>query len=66
MGYFNYHAKIKRLIKEGRLTGFEFRDEYHGISPALLLFFDDGFIMPVREYKFEEYLKIIEEGETQK
>ena len=66
MGYFNYHAKIKRLIKEGRLTGFEFRDEYNGISPALLLFFDGDIVMPVREHRFEEYLKIIEEGETQK
>lgn len=66
MGYFNYHAKIKRLIKERRLKNFEFRDEYHGISPVMLLFFDDDSVMPVREHKFEEYLKIIEEGETQK
>ena len=66
MSYFNYHAKAKRLIREGHLMGFEFREEYHGIKPVLLLFFDNGTCMPIREHKFEEYLKMIGEGETQK
>lgn len=61
MAYFNYHAKIKNLIKNGKLIGFKFVDEYNGIHPALLLFFRDTThaIMPVRAHKFDEYLKIL-------
>ena len=58
--YFNYHAKVKRLILEGRLTGYEFLDEYNGISPALLLYFDGARPMPIRDYMWEEYLPMLE------
>ena len=54
--YFNYHAKVKRLILEGKLIGYEFVDEYKGISPALVLHFNDGKSMPIRDYRWEEYL----------
>ncbi|MBO5395031.1 MAG: thermostable hemolysin delta-VPH [Clostridia bacterium] len=60
MMYFNYHAKVKRLILEGRLTGYEFVDEYHGIKPALVLYFKDARPMPIRDYMWEEYLPILE------
>ena len=53
--YFNYHAKAKRLIKQGDCKSFEFVDEYHGISPCLLLYFKDGLIMPISSHRFEEY-----------
>lgn len=53
--YFNYHAKIKRLIKEGHCVGYEFVEGYHKISPCLLIYCDDGKIYPIREHKFEEY-----------
>ncbi len=56
MAYFNYHAKIKRLILEGRLERYQFYDEYHGIRPALVLYFKDSLPMPVRKYRWEEYL----------
>ena len=61
MPYFNYHATAKRLIREGRLTGFRFVPEYRGISPALLLFFDDPRhpVMPIREHRFSEYLTLL-------
>ena len=57
--YFNYHAKVKKLIMEGKLVGYEFLDEYNGISPALLLYFDDHKPMPIRDYMWEEYLPYI-------
>lgn len=54
--YFNYHAKIKKLILDGKLVSYEFRKEWNGISPALVFFFYDEKPMPVREYRFEEYM----------
>ena len=61
MPYFNYHATARRLIREGRLCGFRFVDEYHGIRPALLLFFDDPDhpIMPIRPHRFDDYLPLL-------
>lgn len=65
MAYFNYHAKAKGLIKKGKLLKYEFRESYHRISPVLLLFFEDGLIMPIREHKFGEYLALIFEVKNQ-
>ena len=59
MGYFNYHAKIKKLINEGHLVGYVLLKEYHGISPALVLYFDNEKPMPLRKQRFEEYYKIL-------
>lgn len=53
--YFNYHAKLKRLIREGHCISFEFVETYHGISPCLVLNFDNGSSFPVREHHFQEY-----------
>ena len=46
---------------DGRLIGFRFVDEYRGIAPALLLFFDDPRhpIMPIRAHRFAEYLPLL-------
>lgn len=63
MAYFNYHAKAKRLICEGKLISYEFRKEYHKISPALLLRFEGDLVMPIREHHFAEYLLLIENME---
>lgn len=59
MSYFNYHAKAKKLIAEGHLIHYEIVDNWNGISPALVLYFDNNRPMPVREHRFEEYLKIL-------
>lgn len=59
--YYNYHAKIKNLILSGNLKSYEFVENYNGISPALVLFFTNHRPMPVREYRFQEYLDLIEE-----
>ena len=64
MNYFNYHATAKRLIREHKLLKIEFLEDYHGIRPALVLYFRDEKhpAMPIRLEKWEEYLKLM--GET--
>ena len=57
--YFNYHAKAKKKIREGKCTGFKIVEHYHNISPCLLLFFDDDSVMPIRKYKFDDYLFLL-------
>jgi hypothetical protein len=59
MGYFNYHAKAKNLIEAGHLTKFEIVKNWNGISPALVLYFDNSKPMPIREYRFDEYFNIL-------
>lgn len=59
MAYFNYHAKIKKLIYENRLISYEFVDDYHGIKPALVLYFQGERPMPIRQYRWEEYVSIL-------
>ena len=61
MPYFNYHAAAKRLLRAGKLRDFRIVAHYHGISPALLLYFDDPDrpVMPIREHRFDEYLSLI-------
>lgn len=61
MPYFNYHATVRRLLRENKLTGMRLVENYHGISPALLLFFDDPRhpVMPIREHRFDEYFSLI-------
>lgn len=58
--YFNYHAKIKKMISQGEFVRFEIVDNYHGIKPAMLLYFKNHPPLPVREHRFDEYFKIIE------
>lgn len=61
MPYFNYHAKIKKLLRENKLIFYEIVDDYHGIKPALVLYFSSGEVYPIREHKFSEYLQILSE-----
>ena len=60
MGYFNYHAKAKSLIADGHFTGFEIVENWNGISPALVLYFDNNRPMPIREYRWDEYWGLIQ------
>lgn len=66
MGYFNYHAKAKRLIESGHLIGYEIVDNHNGISPALMLYFDNNRPLPIREKHFIEYFEIIEKFTKEK
>ena len=59
MGYFNYHATAKHLIKEGHCTNIDIVDNWNGIKPALVLFFDNHRPMPIREYRWDEYWHLI-------
>lgn len=60
MGYFNYHAKAKKLILDGHLVKFEIVPKWNSISPALVLYFDNNKPMPIRDYRFDEYLKLLQ------
>ena len=55
MGYFNYHAKIRKLIDEGHLVSVELVDKWNAIRPAMVLYFDNEKPMPIREHRFAEY-----------
>lgn len=59
MGYYNYHGIAKKLIFEGQLQGYEFFEDYHGIKPALVLYFKSHRPIPIRAYRWEEYLPLI-------
>ena len=61
--YFNYHAKVKKMIAQVGVEKFEFVQEYNNISPALLIYFEDGSVMPIREHKFLEYVALIDKNE---
>ena len=58
--YFNYHAKAKNLIKNGKLIDYKIVEKYNNISPALLLIFDE-LIMPKRQHRWQEYFDLIEQ-----
>lgn len=61
MSYYNYHAVIKRLISDGKLKNWYITERYNGISPALVLVFDDlkHPVMPIREYRWQGYLPLL-------
>ena len=61
MPYFSYHGTAKRLIAEGKLEGYYFAERYRAIAPALVLLFDDAKhpVMPIREYRWAEYLPLL-------
>ena len=60
MAYFNYHAKAQGLIKTGHCMKAEIVEKYRDISPAQILYFDNHIQMPVRPYRFDEYLELLE------
>ncbi len=61
LAYFNYHATAKRLIRQGKLRDFYFTADYRGITPALVLIFDDFDhpVMPIRQHRWNEYLPLL-------
>ncbi len=58
--YFNYHAKIHKLLKENDLDYYEIVDRWNSISPALVLHFYSHPPMPIRIDKWGEYLPLLE------
>ncbi|MBQ3218995.1 MAG: thermostable hemolysin delta-VPH [Clostridia bacterium] len=61
MGYFNYHATAKKLIKDGKLIKYYVTKRHNDISPALVLIFNDSRhpIMPIRKHRWSEYFELI-------
>ena len=62
MGYFNYHAVAKNMIKNQKLLSYEIL-EIDGKS-VLFLYFDDikHPIMKIKSDKIPEYLTLIEKN----
>lgn len=56
MSYYNYHAQAKHLIATGHLVKMEIVKKWNSISPALVLYFDNHRPMPIREYRWDEYM----------
>ena len=56
--YYNYHARAKELISSGHLIKTEIVDDWNGISPALVLYFDNHRPMPIRQYRWDEYKEV--------
>lgn len=52
---FSYHNQIAKWIREGKLIGWAKKERHNAISPALCLFFDNGRMKPIREYRWEQY-----------
>ncbi len=61
MSYYNYHAMAKRLLYDNRCIAVSIFSEYHHIRPAMVLYFDNHKPIPIREYRWKEYLTIIRE-----
>ena len=59
MAYFNYHAKAKKMIKNGDLVKVSIVDDYNGISPALVLEFKNHKPMPIRQHRWGEYFELL-------
>lgn len=53
MPYFSYHARNKKLIKEGFLVNY-FYDVYQNKN-VLILVFKDGRQFPIKEERWMEY-----------
>lgn len=59
--YFDYHATIRSLIKQGKLKGYYFTPKHNKISPALVFVFDDFKrpLVPIRKHKWPEYESVL-------
>ena len=57
--YFNYHSKVKQIIEKDKLIKIEIVEEYNGIKPAMLLYFENHQPMPIREHKWDEYISLL-------
>ncbi len=59
---YSYHNKAKQLIKQGHLTHWELVDRWNHIEKALVLYFDNHRPIPIRSYRHDEYLKILQKN----
>lgn len=59
MPYFSYHGRNKRMIKEGLLEQYFYENKDN--KTFLYLVFKDGRKMPIKEERWREYYKLIDE-----
>lgn len=59
MTYYNYHAMVQKKISDGKLVSYKIVDKHNSISPAMLLYFNDGKVFPIRQHKWDEYFEIM-------
>jgi len=61
MSYYNYHGTAKKLIADQKLECYYYTEKHNKISPALVLVFSDSShpIMPIREYRWQEYIPLL-------
>ena len=57
--YYSYHKTIQKKIKNHELINYEFVPVYNKIPNALVLYFEDGKVYPIREHRFIEYATLI-------
>lgn len=61
MTYYNYHSIAKHLIKSGNCLSCSIFVDYHHIKPAMVFYFNNHKPIPVRDYRWNEYLPLIKE-----
>ena len=61
MSYFNYHAKVKSLIKGGDCIGVSLLYKYNHIKPAMVFYFKSHKPMPIRNYMWNDYFPLIKQ-----
>lgn len=61
MGYFNYHAKAKNLIRNKHCIKAEIVLKYNQVCPALVLYFDCNIAMPIRQHRWGEYFELLKQ-----
>ncbi len=57
MPYFSYHARNKKLIREGFLVDYFYKEEKN--KKFLILVFKDGRQFPIKEERWMEYNNFI-------
>ena len=60
--YFNYHAKIKQLIKQKHLINILYFKNYNNITPAIVFVFNNHKPMPIRSYRWQEYCDFLKQN----
>ena len=50
----------KKLLNSGNCFGVTIFKNYHSIKPALVLYFENHKPIPIRDYRWNEYLPILQ------
>ena len=62
-----YHNLIKKRIRNGEMTGYEYVENYKNIGDCLLLHFSTyPFERPIRTHKYDEYYSIIKKWDEER